>query len=33
VKPGAKSSDILNTSIDKEMTKDDIVVVCKWRNK
>jgi hypothetical protein len=28
VKPGAKSSDILNANIDEDMTKDDIVVVC-----
>jgi hypothetical protein len=27
VKPGAKSSDILNANIDKSMTKDDIIVV------
>jgi hypothetical protein len=28
VKPGAETSDILNTNIDKDMTKDDTVVVC-----
>jgi hypothetical protein len=27
VKPGARSSDILNTNIDKSMTKNDIVAV------
>jgi putative NADH-flavin reductase len=28
VKPGAKSNDISGTNIDKNMTKDDIVVAC-----
>jgi hypothetical protein len=32
VKRGAKSSGILNTNIDKDMTKDDIVVVCAGSN-
>jgi hypothetical protein len=28
VKPGAKASDILGTNIEKDMSKDDFVVVC-----
>jgi hypothetical protein len=32
IKPGAKSSDILNTSIGKDMSKDDDVVVCAGSN-
>jgi hypothetical protein len=32
VNPGAKSNDILNTNIDKDMTKDDIVVECAGSN-
>jgi hypothetical protein len=32
VKPGAKTSDILDTNIDKDMSKDDIIVVCAGTN-
>jgi lysophospholipase L1-like esterase len=32
VKPGAKTSDILDTNIDKDMSKDDVIVVCAGTN-
>jgi lysophospholipase L1-like esterase len=32
VKPGAKTKDILGISIDQDMSKDDIVIVCAGTN-
>jgi lysophospholipase L1-like esterase len=32
VKPGAKTSSILDTNIDKDMSKDDVIIVCAGTN-
>jgi hypothetical protein len=32
VKPGAKSRDILNTNIEKSMSKEDVIIACAGNN-